>query len=257
MSEDRDRRLAGAAARARAAMTTGATLHDVLRTFRTDEQLGVIEAVMALRELAPMNLTCAKMLVSNPFEGRSYAHLTLSDLELLGDTPRVGGIDYFMRCQRDEAIIKRKPYLLYVRERRTTQSVRTYVSATPLDTEPMHPAPDETGPFRAIALHSSAFATMREGRPPHGRTSCVSCVTSPIRCCCTSFARPRRRVKSARGHHGYGGKFDCISDWDAFDNAFEIDYTRDAVATCECMNDCQLCRRQLLERSNVTTSSPS
>jgi hypothetical protein len=55
------------------------------------------------------------------------------ELELLGDTPRVGGADYFTRCSRDDAIIERRPYLLYVRNRETTGSVYTYRSATPLE----------------------------------------------------------------------------------------------------------------------------
>jgi hypothetical protein len=145
MSEDRDRRLAGAAARARAAMTAGATLDDVLRTFRDDEQLGAIEAIKALRELAPMDLSCAKLFVSSFCEGRSYAHLTLSDLELLGDMSHVEGVDYFTRRHHEDAIIRRKPYLLYVRDLRTSRSVLIYVSATPLAAEPMHSAPGETG----------------------------------------------------------------------------------------------------------------
>jgi hypothetical protein len=51
-----------------------------------------------------MDLSCAKIIVSNSCEGRSYAQLMLADLELLGDTPRVGGVDYFTRCSRNDAI---------------------------------------------------------------------------------------------------------------------------------------------------------
>lgn len=145
MADDDDRRFAAIAARARAAMTAGATLDDVLRTFRTDEQLGAIESMRALRTLAPMDLSCVKLLVSNWCEGRSYAHLTLSDLELLSDAPNTRGVDYFMRRHRDDAIIERKPYLLYVRNRQTTGSVSVYTSATLLDTQPTEPPPGMIG----------------------------------------------------------------------------------------------------------------
>jgi hypothetical protein len=136
MSEGWEARVAAAAARGRAAMSAGATLDEVLQTFRTHDELGSIQSMMALREMSPMDLSCAKLIVSNACEGRSYAHLTLADLDLLGDTPRVAGVDYFTRCSRDDAIIERKPFLLYVRNRQTTRSVDTYTSAIPLAAPP-------------------------------------------------------------------------------------------------------------------------
>jgi hypothetical protein len=138
MSEDGATRIAAAAARGRAAMSAGATLDEVLHRFRTDDELGSIESMIALREMSPMGLSCAKLIVSNACDGQSYAQLTLADLDLLGDTPRVGGVDYFTRCDRDHAIIERKPFLLYVRDRHMTRSVNTYASAIPLEAPPAH-----------------------------------------------------------------------------------------------------------------------
>lgn len=141
MSEDSDTRVAAAAARARAAMAAGATVDDVVRGFRDDDQLDAIAAILALREIAaaPMGLSCAKLIVSEICEGRSYAQLTLADLDLLGDASRVSGVDYFTCRNRDRAIIERKPYLLYVRNRQTNRSVYFYASATPLERQPAHP----------------------------------------------------------------------------------------------------------------------
>jgi hypothetical protein len=145
MSEEGDMRIAAAAARARTAMAAGATLDDVLRTFRTLDQLGVIESMRALMEISKMDLSCAKLIVANSCEGRSYAQLTLADLELLGDAPHVGGVDHFTRRSRADANIERKPYLLCVRDRRTTRSVAVYSSAIPLEAQPAHPAIEMAG----------------------------------------------------------------------------------------------------------------
>jgi hypothetical protein len=82
MTEDWEARFTAIAARARAAMSAGATLDDVLRTFRTQDELGAIESIRALREISGMGMSCAKLIVSEFCEGRSYAHLTLADLEL-------------------------------------------------------------------------------------------------------------------------------------------------------------------------------
>jgi hypothetical protein len=145
MSEEGDARIAAAAARARVAMAAGATLDDVLRTFRTHDQFSPLESIKALRKIARLDLSCAKVIIGNSCEGRSYAHLTLVDLELLGDVPWVGGVDFFTCCHREQAIIERKPYLLYVRDRRTTRSVYLYASARPLEMQPAHPALDMAG----------------------------------------------------------------------------------------------------------------
>jgi hypothetical protein len=83
-------------------MRAGATLDDVLRTFGTDDRLGAIESIEALRRIAALGLSCAKLLVATACGGRSYAHLTLTDLELLADAPRVGGVDSFTRSHREK-----------------------------------------------------------------------------------------------------------------------------------------------------------
>jgi hypothetical protein len=120
----------------------------VLRRFRTDDELGAIESMQALREVAPIELTCAKMIVANAFEGRSYAHLTLADLELLSDVPETGGVDFFTRRSREDAIIERKPYLLYIRE---PEGVGLVASTTPLDEPPPPPRwGSMSGPFEAV-----------------------------------------------------------------------------------------------------------
>jgi hypothetical protein len=82
MSEEWEARIKAVADRARAAMAAGATLDEVLRTFRTDDQLGSIASMRALMELSGMGLSCAKLIVSNSCEGRSYGQLTLNDLVL-------------------------------------------------------------------------------------------------------------------------------------------------------------------------------
>jgi len=88
-------------ARARAAMAAGATLDDVLGTHK----LGAIGSIRLLREIAPIPLWCLKILVGN---SGSYAHLTLADLEMLGNAPP-DGVDFFIHSHRNEAIIERKP----------------------------------------------------------------------------------------------------------------------------------------------------
>ena len=126
-------------------MLAGASFDDILRTFRTDDQFGAIESMLALQAISPMSLSCAKLIVSNACDGRSYAQLTLAELDLLGDAPHVAGVDYFIRCSRDDAIIARKPYLLYVRDRAMPRSVHTYISATPLEAPQAHRAPQSAG----------------------------------------------------------------------------------------------------------------
>lgn len=140
---DRERRMAEIAGRARAAMAHGATLDDVLRTFREVEGLRAIEATVALREIAPIDLCCAKLLVDNFCDGKRY-DLTLADLDLLADAPRVGGVDFFTRRHRDDAIVERRPYVLYARHPTSLTSVRIAASATPLDHMP-HEAGSITG----------------------------------------------------------------------------------------------------------------
>lgn len=130
-------RIAASASRARAALAAGATLDDVLRTFRTRDRLDTLDAEAALGRIASqeMDRHTAELIVRNS-SVRSYAHLTLADLELLGDTPRGADVAVFTRYHRDEAIIERKPFLLYVRRPETTRSVALHASVIPLD-EPL------------------------------------------------------------------------------------------------------------------------
>jgi hypothetical protein len=132
MSDESRERFKAAAARAREAMLKGALFDDVLRTFRDDDKFGPIEAILALQELAPIGLSCAKGIVSTWCEGQSYAHLTLADLELLCETPPDGRVDYFMQRSREHAIIDHAPYLLYVRKTPNTPARHFYTSAPPL-----------------------------------------------------------------------------------------------------------------------------
>jgi hypothetical protein len=138
MSEERDMHVAAATARARAAMAVGATLDDVLRTFRTHDQLSTIESIKALFDIAPIGLGCAKVIVCESDGGRNFAHLTLADLDLLADASSVKGVDSFIRSHRQAAIIERKPYLLYVRNHRIISSVYVHASTIPLETPPTH-----------------------------------------------------------------------------------------------------------------------
>lgn len=130
-------RITAAATRARMAMASGATLAEVLCRFRTRDQLDTFDMEAAVCRIASRELDrhTAELIVRNP-SGRSYAHLTLADLELLGDTPSAGGVDSFTRHHRDFAIIDREPFLLYVRSRRTTQAVELHASTFPLDEPP-------------------------------------------------------------------------------------------------------------------------
>ena len=96
-------------------MASGTTLDEVLWGFRVREKFDSEDSEAALCQIAAraMDPLCAKAIIKGSSEGRSYARLTLADLELLGDIPDVGGVDYFTQMHRHEAIIERKPYLLY------------------------------------------------------------------------------------------------------------------------------------------------
>ena len=158
MSAESDARIAAAAARARAAMAAGATLDDVLRTFRTGDGLSALESMDALQEIAAMDLSFAKLIVSNSCAGRSYAQLTLADLELLGDAR---GLDYVTRYFHLEAIIERKPFLLYERDPSSTSDMYRYLSATPLETPPAHRTicDSMTGSFDRVCASAHMDAT--------------------------------------------------------------------------------------------------
>ena len=56
--------------------------------------------------------------------------MTLAELDALGDAPNVGGVHFFIQCSRDEAILARKPYLLYAANPDSRTSVRMVSSPT-------------------------------------------------------------------------------------------------------------------------------
>lgn len=128
MSDIHDR-IAELAQRIRIEMLGGLTLDDVLRALKREEYNSVM-VVAAVRALGNMGLATAKDIVSTWCEGRSYAHLTVADLELLGDAPHVAGVEFFTRMDRDRAIIDRKPWILVARK--SKQSVYTIASRVPL-----------------------------------------------------------------------------------------------------------------------------
>lgn len=101
--------------RIRADLQAGATLDDVLGVLRT-ERHGPLKVMAALRRMCGLRFGTAKTLVADFCEGRSYAHLTLADLDLLGDAPRPGRGEHFPGDARDYAIIERRPWLLYARQ---------------------------------------------------------------------------------------------------------------------------------------------
>jgi hypothetical protein len=143
MSEGSKTRSTAVGARARAAMAAGATLEDVLRTFRTHDKLGAIGATLALREIAPIPLWWLKIPVTS---GRSYANLTLADLEMLANAPP-DGVDFSIHSCRNDTIIERKPYLLLARDH---PRPRMWRSATPLETPPTHSGGSTYGPFESV-----------------------------------------------------------------------------------------------------------
>jgi hypothetical protein len=191
MNEGSKMRSAAVGARARAAMAAGARLDDVLRTFRTHDNLGAIGSILALREIMPIPLWCSKILVTS---GRSYAHLTLADLEMLRNAPP-DGVNHFIHFVCNDAIIERKPYLLLARDHPRPPM---WTSAIPLETSPTNSGGSTYGPF-----DMRASAAIPAGPPPCGRPSCASCVTSPTSSCCTSFARHwRHELKHSKGMSG-------------------------------------------------------
>jgi hypothetical protein len=147
-------RISALGARIRAEMIAGSTLDDVLHALHR-EVYGAVELVAAVREVGGMQLTTAKVLVSNICDGRRYPHLTLADLELLGDTPRTGSVDYFTHRERDDAIVDRKPWLLYARK--SKQSVYVLTSAIPLAA---FPAPLREGEYGSRSGSSVSFESV-------------------------------------------------------------------------------------------------
>jgi len=134
----------GAATRARTAMASGATLDEVLWGFRVRERFDAEDSEAALCHIAAraMDPLCANAIINGSSQGRSYARLTLADLELLGDIPDVGGVDHFTRMHRHEAVIERKPYLLYARAQNPgwEGTVALYRTDVPLEAPLVEPS---------------------------------------------------------------------------------------------------------------------
>ncbi len=149
-------------------MASGATLDDVLRTFRTDDQFGFIDSIRALLAIARIGLSCAKTIVS---DGRSYAHLTLADLDLIADTPDApfDGAGYDILGSRWRAIVERKPYLLYVRDRDSAIRVNFYTSATPLEAPPQRDAGSIYGSGARLELVRDAVRSTAAAWPTEFR----------------------------------------------------------------------------------------
>lgn len=135
--DDWQARIRRAATRARTAMASGATLDEVLWGFRVREQFDSEDTESALCQIAAraMDPLCANFIVRGSSAGYSYARLTPADLELLGDTPEFGGVDHFTQIHRHQAIIERKPYLLYAPSQNPAWSgaVALYKTDIPLD----------------------------------------------------------------------------------------------------------------------------
>jgi hypothetical protein len=168
-------------------MAAGATLDEVLHGMKHREHLGAIETMIALRTMSPMSLVCAKGIVSTWCEGTSCAHVTLAERDVLGDVPRTGGVEFFVRCERDAAILAREPYLLYAAAVESSTHTRLFRSATRLRApRPGHRGGPPRGrscrrtttcarPWRCGRARSGSYAT--------SRTSCrsSSCGHSPNR----------------------------------------------------------------------------
>jgi hypothetical protein len=161
MNEEWNTRIVAASDRARAAMAAGATLDDVLNTFRTDDKLGTIESMMALREIAPIPLWCLTGLLGDYRAGRRYryAHLTLADLEMLGNAPP-DGVGFVIHSCRADAIIERKPYVLLVRDHPYPRKWRKWISAIPLETPPPHNNSSVYGVFESVCSEARRVAAV-------------------------------------------------------------------------------------------------
>jgi hypothetical protein len=146
-------RIARLAKRIRAEMQAGSTLDASVRKLRSESH-GAVEVIAAVRELGNMQLTTAKQIVSSMCEGQSFEHLSLVDIDLLGDTPRAG-VDFFVSRHRDEAIIDRKPWLLYARK--SNLAVHVITSAVPLA---VFPAPLRDGQYGSISGASVSFESV-------------------------------------------------------------------------------------------------
>jgi hypothetical protein len=144
------------ARRIRTELLAGSTLDDVLRTLRAEEH-GLLRIIAALRRASGMNLGTSKTIVARFWEGRSYARMTLDDLDILGNAPRVGGVDFITAMLRDDAIIDRKPWLLYARQ--CAWGVACASSEVPIAALPAHGRHGSvSGTFESVAASTRTAA---------------------------------------------------------------------------------------------------
>src|SRR5262245_6550373 len=80
MASDHD--VVAIAARVRAALATGATLHEVLQALHGHAGLQRADIIGALVAIAQVDPPCARRLFDGAHHDRAFAHLGLSDLEL-------------------------------------------------------------------------------------------------------------------------------------------------------------------------------
>lgn len=123
-----------AATLARRALEGGENVGEILRAFREDAGLGLIQSIQALRAIAPVGLDTAKTLVAGACDGQSFAHLRLADLtHLAALTSLPGGTLGILRVHLWSAVIDHRPWRLFVP--RAPHSLTFYAAASP---DPAH-----------------------------------------------------------------------------------------------------------------------
>lgn len=128
MDPDLEQRVAAAAARGRAALHAGATVDEVLRVFRQEDQLGMIGVILALRAIEPIGLAAARQIVEPAWMGTRFPHLGLEQLRHLAHLPHRANIHRWLPSHLQSAIIDGHAWTLFVPG--GPRSVRFYNSAT-------------------------------------------------------------------------------------------------------------------------------
>ena len=109
MDNDRDRRIAAIAERGAANLRAGGTVHDVLRSFREQDGLGAIEAIIALRAIEQVSLSAAKLLVTKAWSGADDSYLDLAALQYLARARNNRAADSWLHGHLESAIIDGRP----------------------------------------------------------------------------------------------------------------------------------------------------
>lgn len=94
------------AARERAAMEAGATVREVLRRLREEDELGTIAQHVVLRTIKRISFGIAKQIV---FDYRDL-ELDLDDLALLASVPKHCRQAWWLVSEIDWAIVRREPH---------------------------------------------------------------------------------------------------------------------------------------------------